>query len=258
MRSLLSSVVALCSVMGVNAAWSGVMSDADLQRLPPYCHARLKTPWGSPEAKVWAEQIGSNYLDFYHYCGGLNLMNHYWSARTPKERTAILQQALAEFEYMVSHERPDFAMRAELYANRGEILKLMGKPGEAIRSLEIALRANPKYVRAYSLLADVYEGSKARAKALAVVTEGLRHNPDSKPLRRRYLELGGKEPYPEPVPAADGQGSAARASEAPAPQPATPETPAASPAVDSASAVKAEPAAIGNRRNPYCRFCPPE
>jgi len=262
-------MLVLWGLIAAGVSWAGVMSDADLKRLPPYCHARLNTSLDSPESKAWFAAIGSNYLDFYHYCGGLNLMNHYWSARNAKERTAILQQAKGEFDYMVSHERPDFTMRADLYTNRGEVLWLMKKAGEAIRDLNTAISADPKKARAYALLADVHMGSKDRAKALEVIAQGLRFIPDSKALRRRYLELGGKEPFPEPLPEARAESAAVKPADQVQPAPKT-EPAAAKPAKDSAGPQEPQNATnevqekpetasqIGNRKNPYCRFCPPE
>jgi tetratricopeptide (TPR) repeat protein len=245
------------------------ISAEEMKRLPPYCHARMKTPWGSPESNAWRERIGENYLDFFHYCHGLNFVNRYWGARSAKERGYYLTQAEAEFNYMVNAEKPDFTMRADLYANRGEVLRLMGKTGEALRDFNTAISADPKQARVYLQLADVYLGAKERAKALEVIAQGLRYNPDSKALRRRYLELGGKEPFPEPVPGARAEPAAVKPAEAAQPEPKTePATQKSNvngveavPPQNATGEAAAKPdaaAPIGNRKNPYCRFCPPE
>jgi hypothetical protein len=107
------------------------------------------------------------------------------------------------------------------------------------------------------MLADFYSGIKQPAKALEIITEGLRHNPDTKSLQRRYTELGGELPYPapiEPTPAVEAE--AAKPEEPPTPTPNSVE-PAASPTTVPPAPVEptAEPQ-IGSPTNPYCRFCP--
>jgi hypothetical protein len=130
-----------------------------------------------------------------------------------------------------------------------------------------AIKGNPELAGAYVELADIQASNKKPQDALKTVTEGLGHAPDSKPLKRRYAELGGKLPYPEPVvkkssPAADAS---------PAPQQAlaeaAPSSPAAveanQPALAADKPVRApaapaqiEPAKIGSPKNPYGRICP--
>lgn len=228
----------------------------EMMRLPPYCQAKFNAPTSSPEWKSWRAQIGENFIDLHHYCAGLNYMNRYWGARSAPDRSFYLQRALTNFDYMVKAEKPDFALRVELYSQRGEVNKLLRKPGEAIKDFNTARSADPRAVKPYLQLADLYVATKASARALETVTEGLRHVPDSTALQRRYLELGGKKPFPDPI--------VAKAAE---PQPAPAEPVATPPAAEPAAAVEpgpepaapaAAPAAIGTPKNPYCRFCPPE
>ena len=124
-------------------------------------------------------------------------------------------------------------------------------------------------VKAYTLTSDIHVKLNQKNEALTVVTEGLRHVPDSRALQRLYKERGGKLPYPEPI---------ARAAEVPAAPDQTPREgePAAgegkpkdtvqlapaSPAPDAAAgggpADAQAPATpkIGSPTNPWCRFCP--
>jgi tetratricopeptide (TPR) repeat protein len=272
---LIPVMLSLPWILAVGTSWSAeidmlpyAISDSEMKRLPPYCFARMSTPMGSPEYNAWRDRIGQNFGDFYHYCHGLNFINRYWGARTAKERGFYLQQAMAEFNYMVNGEKPDFTMRADLYANRGEVLKLMGKTGEAIRDFNTAINADTKNARVYLQLADVYLNAKDKGRALETITQGLRYNPESKSLRRRYLELGGKEPFPEPVPEARAEPAAVTPPEAalPEPKPAPAKATnmygveASSPqsVAGEAAAKPDSPVPIGNSKNPYCRFCPPE
>lgn len=233
---------------------------AEMQRMPPYCQVKWNSAPTSPEWKSWRGQIGTNYIDLHHYCAGLNFMNRYWAARNAGDRGFYLQNAMNNFDYMVKAEKPDFALRAELYSNRGEVFKLMGKPGEAVKDFNHALSINPRIVKVYLQIADLHVAGKSTARALETVTEGLRHLPDSTALQRRYLELGGKKPFPEPIVTK-------------APEPVTPQTAEVTlipktvvePVSDLASPPVSEPTIatepqppIGTPKNPYCRFCPPE
>lgn len=231
------------------------VSDAEMARLPDFCTVRMKRPWGSPESKAWVARIGENFGDFYHYCAGLNFVNRYWAASNPRQRSHYLQRADANFSYIVKALKPDFTMGADLFTNRGEVYKLMGRKADAIKDFRRATSIDPAFVRAYLQLADVLAGNKDRTHALEAVSEGLRHVPKSTALQRRYLELGGKEPFPTPVVNKDVTTS-----------PANPERPSTEP-VPAAVHVESAPQpaapggvapAIGTPKNPYCRFCPPE
>lgn len=227
---------------------------AEIMRLPPYCQAKFNAPTSSPEWKAWRAQIGQNFIDLHHYCAGLNYMNRYWGARSAPDRSFYLQRALTNFDYMVKAEKPDFALRVELYSQRGEVNKLLRKPGEAINDFNKAVSIDPKAVKPYLQLADTYVATKASARALEAVTEGLRQVPDSTALQRRYLELGGKKPFPAPVAAQAAEPAAAPGGQLPAPE--------VEPAAVEAKPAPAAPAeaapVIGTPKNPYCRFCPPE
>jgi tetratricopeptide (TPR) repeat protein len=236
-------------------------TDAEVERLPAYCQAKYKLAAGSPEWRAWQDRIGQNFIDIHHYCAGLNFVNRYWGARSKADRTFYLQRAMTNFDYMVKAEKPDFTLRADLYGNRAEVFKLMGRPGEAIKDLNTVLGIDPKLVRPYLQLADLHAAAKTPKKALDVVTEGLRQVPDSTALQRRYLELGGQKPFPEPVQAkaAESAPAPSAASVSPAPQSAPATDPQPAPQAETPPVSKAEaPPAIGTPKNPYCRFCPPE
>lgn len=231
------------------------VSDAEMARLPDFCTVRMKRPWGSPESKAWVVRIGENFGDFYHYCAGLNFVNRYWAASNPRQRSHYLQRADANFSYIVKALKPDFTMGAELFTNRGEVYMLMGRKADAIKDFRRATSIDPAFARAYLQLADVLAGNKDRTHALEAVSEGLRHVPKSTALQRRYLELGGKEPFPAPV--VDKDVPAAAANPAPEPAEAAPAAVPAETALQPAVPNEAAPA-IGTPKNPYCRFCPPE
>lgn len=249
-KALVAWLVMLLPIASAKAAWEP--TPAEMATLPPYCAARFNQ--GSDAFKTWQTTMGRDFIHIHHYCVGLKLLNHVRGTLTSK-KNETLGAAVREFDYVLTHAAPDFYMRPEILMNRGIALSMMKRDGEAVSNLLQAIELNPKQPRAYMTLADLYDKMKNRGKALDAVSEGLRHNPDTRSLQRRYTELGGKLPYPEPIrpaQAADTQAStpadAAPSAVIEAPTEPDKSEPAAAPA-------PAEQPKIGSPNNPYCRFC---
>lgn len=231
-------------------------SEAELRQLPAYCVAKL-TGRG-PEYERWKAALGPGFVDLHHHCFGLNFLARYHRSRDARERSYNLQLALNNFDYMVTHEKPGFSLMWEVYLKRGYTYFLMKRPGQAIADLAKAAALNPHASQVYLTWADVLEATNAREQALGIVIEGLRQVPESTALKRRYEELGGKPPYPEPY-------SRAEVTRAPVPAPAVASQPP--PPVETvkgeirAQETGGSPAAaapVGDERGarPWCRFCP--
>ena len=217
----------------------------ELKVLPDYCQ----------NPGHWNPIFGPAALWNNHTCYGINWLNRYYKARSPAEKRFTLQNALGDFGYSVSKLPPDFALMPEIYMYRGITYGLMDRAGQAVADLQKAISMNPKLVRAYNELADLYETKLSqRGKALEIVTEGLRHNPDVKSMQRRYTRLGGKLPYPEPL--SRPEPVVAETPAVPA-QVAAPEAaPVAAPVEKADAAPDTEKPKIGSPTNPHCRFCP--
>jgi tetratricopeptide (TPR) repeat protein len=219
----------------------------EVKMLPDYCQ--------NPEQ--WKVILGSGWNN--HTCYGINWINRYYKSRTISQKRFSLQNAIGDFNYSVDKLPPDYALLPEIYMYRGITYGLMDRVGEAVADLQKAIDMNPKLTRAYNELADHYEIKLSqRDKALETITEGLRHNPGTTSLQRRYTRLGGKLPYPEPLPPPEP----AVAGTPPAPaQGAAPETvpavaPVEAPVEKADAAADTEKPKIGTPKNPYCRFCP--
>lgn len=237
------------------ARWSAP-TDAELRGLPPYCTAKLKFVPGG--AQAYAATVGAQYKNIHHYCDGLNFLNRYYRASSPAEGRSNLALAIIEFDYMVRHLVPDSPLAPQIYLSRATALALSNRKPEAVRDMIQAITLDPKFVRGYGALADLYSDVHQRGKALETVVEGLRQIPDSPTLKRRYRELGGKLPYPKP---------AAASVVASPPSESTPPETAAKNDESMPDAGEAEqedeeepdetaPPKIGSPTNPWCRFCP--
>lgn len=235
----------LAALFPLPAAFAGwAPSPAEMAALPPYCAARFDE--GSPAFRNWRASMGSDFVHLHHYCAGINFLNR-GRGSVGAGRKDTLGAAVREFDYVLGNVSSDFHLRSEILMNRGVALSLLKRDGEAIGNLLEAIKRDPRQTRAYSVIADLYVRQKNPGKALETVSEGLRHNPDTVALQRRYTELGGKLPYPAPAT------EAADPAAAPVPAENAGAVPDATPA---AASDAPEPATIGSPNNPYCRFCP--
>ena len=146
-------------------------------------------------------------------------------------------------------------MRPEVHLQKGKALKLLGQEAKAINEFTEAIKGNPKLVQAYVELADIQARNKKPGESLKTVTEGLRHNPGTKSLQRRYTALGGKLPYPAPIESPSIEAKAAdNPDETAAPIPV--ESSAGTSAAVTPATEPVDTPKIGSPKNPYCRFCP--
>lgn len=247
-RILVPFLLALSLQAATATAAGFAPTQAELAALPAYCAARMNE--GSDAFKSWQASMGGDFLHIHHYCFALNFMNRARGMGSGKDKQGVLGAAMTNFEYVLKYTQPGFYLRPEVLMNRGITQSMQGKDGAAVSDLLKAVEINPNLPRAYMALADLYAKQKNRSKALETVTAGLRHNPDTKSLQRRYTELGGKLPYPEPLqpvaveaPAATPAPAATESAEMPLPTSTPAEQPGTVPQ-------------IGSPKNPYCRFCP--
>jgi len=232
-----------------------VPTDKEMASLPEFCKARFKE--GSPEYKLWASTLGRDYGHTHHYCAGVNFLNRYYRARSERDKKFNLNNAMTNLQYMVTHAAPTYSLMPDVYSNLGTVYSLRNQPGQAITHFNKAIELDPRQPRAYNALSDYYVKTKQSAKALEIVITGLRHNPDTKSLQRRYTELGGKLPYPEPIePTPAVEAEAAKPEEPPTPTPSSVESTASPTTVQPALVEPTAEPKIGSPTNPYCRFCP--
>ena len=199
-----------------------------------------------------------NWRHMHHYCDCIRFTNRAYSALGDWNNMRYnLGIGIGGCDYVLRNTKPDFNMRPEVHLQKGKALRLFQQEGKAAAEFMEAIRGNPELAQAYVELADIQARNKKPGEALKTVTEGLRHAPDSKSLKRRYTELGGKLPYPAPIETTPVEAQAAKPDEKAVSIPASPAEPTAGTAATVTPA--AEPIAaprVGSPKNPYCRFCP--
>lgn len=238
-------------------AWA-IMPYAATPAEQAMCQARVYSRLGARD---------QNTRHMHHYCDGLRFIDRAYASMSKKQDMQYyLGVSIDNFDYVLAATQEDYAMRGEVHMGKARALKLLGRKGEAVGEYIRALRYAPNSSAIYQALADSYQEMGDKPKALEMVTEGLKRNPDSKGLKRRYTKLGGKLPYPEAVTKAmpaEVAGTEVKPEANPEAVPhsgeATSQAADASPEqIKLKTESQAEPVAapkIGSPTNPYCRFC---
>jgi tetratricopeptide (TPR) repeat protein len=192
-----------------------------------------------------------------HYCDGLRFIDRAYSAMGNKqEMQYYLSVAIDNFNYELNRKIINKDRQAEFHVGKARALKLLGRNAEAAGEFNKALNCKINSPDVYQVLADHFHETGNKEKALEMVTEGLKRSPNSKGLKRRYTEFGGKLPYPEAlaetVPDVETGVKPVDKSESAAEEtsdiPDSNKPPTISPSPEAAK--------IGSPTNPYCRFCP--
>jgi len=244
----------------------GVMSEGepislqDAKSLSPVClliyaQSGTGTQWyttlkNSPLLDRAEYVIARNAVSYHHVCWAEVSRSRYYRAKSETTRKRYLLSIAGNYEFMTAH--PEYLPigwphMAEMFLEIGKARSLLGQHKEAINAFIKALNLQPDSENVYITLSNYMETRGAKQKALEYATEGLKHVPESKTLKRRYIKLGGKEPFPTPhpkhnlqqpvLPPSDRSLSATTPQISDSPTILIPDTPHVTPP-------------------PFCRFCP--
>lgn len=231
------------------AAQNPAYTPADVAQLPPHCLAKLKFDPRYTEA-AFAPRFGEYWIHLHHYCHGLKWVNRARASADRRARLGNLGMAKGEYQYAARAAGAGFWMRPQIYVELGQVHLGLGQLGEALRLFTDVIGFSPTYVAAYLGLIEAHRKAGSAQAALEAATAGLRQAPDSQLLQKAYLELGGRQPFPEPLRRAEPQAQRPLAGESVAIEPA--ETPAAPDRATGDGSETTNPSPSG------CRFCPPE
>lgn len=249
-------VAALCSP--AMAQWNPSGTQAERALLPQFCLVKLKDDNRSPEAQAFIRQFGfDNWLHIHHYCYALNYVNRAQKAGNARDRNSQLQLAVSDYIYVLRGTKPDFWMRPQLHVELGRLYLRLNRQIDATEAFKAAVNSSPMYLAGYIALIDQLRRSGAVGQARDVAEQGLRHLPDAGRLQSLYLELGGKRPFPEPIPKTPAL--TPRSVAPPEREAAKAEFQQGVNEADSSLTPHAEPEGpSGAEDGQNCRFCPPE
>lgn len=242
----------VCLEIGMGAAVGGSWG------YPGMTRDELLGVLSQPQYASWA-LIGPRQTAqwLHHYCWGKVSKLRYFSAQNRNKRKGYLGNWRKNMQYCIDDPAKrsiNWPLIPLMYKEIAESYLYEHVYQEAIIAASKAISMDPKLGQAYPILADSYAKLDKTARALEVVTEGLKQGNQTIALKRRYKEFGGKMPYPEPD-----------VVEAVAPEPAQatvqtqPEPLAGSPHESAEQAGVAQPTPAPAKQpegNPYCRFCP--
>lgn len=264
-RSVVSSTIFIGVLLVMTAkAFAADMSAPTVEEsrsMPVYCQVKLFQE-GTPAAGIWYSNYPDGFGHIHHYCYGLAYLNRSYGSMPKSDKIYLRNNAVGQMDYVIGHAQPSFKLLSDVYYSRGQTLLLLNRKAEAMDNLNRSLKIDPTQMRPYLLLADAYVQVNQKIRALETVTEGLRYAPKSKGLLRRYKELGGKEPFPEPInkpePQVEQEPQEKSTDNNTSVKPVDPPQVETQPASELPSAPNpnvVEPK-IGSPANPYCRFCP--
>jgi len=254
------------------AAMPFLVTRGELAMMPPYCTAIYERLLGGPEtANHPLRNTIPNCSSVHHYCDGLKYVirtNGAWN--NPNDAKYYYQKAEQSFRSVIDEwktKAPDCSLYPEAYTNLGNHLlngsKHAGdRVGEALTNYENATQKNKNYVPAYIGLANAHLKYKDKDKAMKALERGIRHNPESKPLAKKYQELGGKlESLLADMPAPSlkqADSPPAQATDKPDDKKAAPKTskPEVNVIIEKKDESQSVPKKTGTPANPWCRFCP--
>jgi len=172
------ALLASAHALGQKNYWS--LTEADLRLLPPFCRTGFSFLSASDAANM------------NHLCPGLNALNDAQRSFGDSTRKGwALSQAIDHLSYTLRHPNPSHPLRPMVLVKRGNAYELQGNISKAITDYSTAVRVNPKFLQGYVSLSNAYVKLGDKKSALNALDEGLKANPDSKPLQSRRQQLAG-------------------------------------------------------------------
>ncbi len=152
-------------------------TEAEKKMLPPVCQGKNK-------------EIVSGLIYFNHYCYGENFINRSQNSLYPRgDRNYYLSAGASEIESAIERNNKKHPFMPVLLNRLAFIKEKQKKTDEAIALYKKSIKLNKNYVRTYYLLANLYKRKKDFKKAIEAINEGLKHNPDSKYLKKKLKRI---------------------------------------------------------------------
>jgi len=155
------------------------------KNLPPFCGT-------NPKYKNHTLFTGPN------YGGDMGYANHLCGALTSipicrtyfgRERIECLNYFTEGYTYWISHAKnPNFALLPYLHTGLGGLYFEMGKKPDAISQFLLAIKKNPKYLKAYKGLIDAFIDLKQYDNAQLYLNKAMTIKPH-KAFKRRQVKL---------------------------------------------------------------------
>lgn len=167
-------------------------SDKDWSLLPPFCKARSYNG-NHPAYQSWKRRLGDDFIHVHHYCAGLLTFNDAHRYTKKVDIAEQLNAAMSEIDYVELSSKPNFRLLPHIFKTKADIFLELKKVGNAITYLNKAIQLNPKFVPAYTRLADIYYEQGEKDEALKLINQALKIKPHSRALNKRLKKLQAKK-----------------------------------------------------------------
>lgn len=180
---------------------------SEMKLLPRYCPDTMAYGQAnSPRYNQWVSVMGESFKHMHHYCWAqLSVMRAMKSSSSGQARKGLLENARADYEYVVGNSAPSFILLPEVYTRLGDVELMLRNPNGANGAFAKARALRPDYWPAYSHWAEFLIRAGKRDEARQLLKTGLEYSPGAKVLLEQYRQVGGKaseivprESKPEP------------------------------------------------------------
>jgi tetratricopeptide (TPR) repeat protein len=173
----------------------------ELALLPEWCIDSQDGPYGSPEgadymnrsprARQWVGLMGGDFWHMHHYCRGLRNMMRLRSgnAMRPELRTGLIENTIAEFNYVIGNCGEKMPLLPEVYLKLGEVFLMQENLPSAQTAFERSRELKPDYWPAYDRWIQVLIRLKRWETARELTLEGLRNAPNEPNLTARLKTI---------------------------------------------------------------------
>lgn len=176
----LAAASAWSSAADAAAAWSFIPTPLEWNAWPEYCrvqftlHGEVLPYEGYENARlgvaVWRETIGQNsFIHLHHFCAGLHYRTRSLAEPNLRERTFLLSQAWEEGTYTYTRIESSSVIYPVVSVGVAQIRMDMGRTDEAIDILKKSIKAQPKALDPYVMLAIIHRRKGELDDALAIM-----------------------------------------------------------------------------------------
>lgn len=252
------------------------LTEAEVKSMPSAC---ITIGMGRIDGVFWVEAMVKNktmfLLDlpenamaknanwFHHFCWARLAKMRSINAKSRVSRQSEIKSWRMNMQFIVdwtAKQKVSWPYLPVVYTDIAETFLVEKNYAQAILHAEKALSLKAGHADAFVILADCYAAVGNKGKALDKATEGLKYVPESKGLKRRYAELGGKLPLPEPYASANGVADAEKVVEKEGKPEAVniikDDVEKQQTGKAPGSEVQIEIDGKAGIKNPHCRFCP--
>lgn len=229
--------------------------------LPDGLFTKGAEPKWSDYSMLYIEGTDTEAQWFHHYCWGELDRLRYYSATNSEKKAKYLKKWMHQINYSLGAAKEKGNRWTYLNKVRGDLAAAQLESKQYVESVATAMEViatAPEIDATHTTLIDALLALEKKPEAEAAALEAMKRFGKKKSLVRRYKSITGKEPDipdPEQVKIDVPPNPSPDPTEIPAPIRDTPPK-GVDPALVPAQGGMTPPAKIGNKINPYCRFCP--